>query len=96
MVNLTKHLVQNTKNQGIGNDITKCFVDLELYDKSVFNFQSKPVSPRDAFSKTERKAISVTYVQAPTVPLIIKNLEQHYSTWSNPTDRKTIFLVIKN
>ena len=57
------------EKSGIGNDITKCFVDLELYDKSVFNFQSKPVSPRDAFSKTERKAISVTYVQAPTALL---------------------------
>jgi hypothetical protein len=80
----------------MGNDITKCFVDLELYDKPVFNFQSKPVSPRDAFSRTERKAISVTYVQEPTVPFTIKNLEQQYSTCSNPIERKTIFLIIKN
>jgi hypothetical protein len=46
--------------------------------------------------KTERKAISVTYVQEPTVLFTIKNLEQQHSTCSNPSDRKTIFLVIKN
>jgi hypothetical protein len=33
------------------------FVDPELYDKPVFNYQSKPENPRDAFGKTERKAV---------------------------------------
>jgi hypothetical protein len=80
----------------LGNDITKCFVDPELDDKPVFNYQSKPENPRDAFGKTERKAVSVTYVQEPTLPFTPKNLEQLYSTCSNPSDHKTIFLIIKN
>ena len=54
------------------------------------------VSPNDAFSKTERKAVSVSFEQEPTLPFNLKNLEQLYSTCSNPADRKTIFLVIKN
>jgi hypothetical protein len=69
-----------------GNDMTKCFIDPELYDKPVFNYQSKPVNPNDMFSKTERKAVSVTQ----------KNLDQLYATCSNPADRKSIPLVIKN
>jgi hypothetical protein len=80
----------------LGNDMTKCFVDPELYDKPVFNYQSKPENPKDVFSKTERKAVSVTYVKEPTVPFTQKNLEQLYSTCSNPADRKSISLVIKN
>lgn len=80
----------------LGNDMTKCFVDPELYDKPVFNYQSKPVNPKDVFSKTERKAVSVTYIKEPTVPFTPKNLEQLYSTCSNHTDRKSISLVIKN
>jgi hypothetical protein len=80
----------------LGNDMTKCFVDPELYDKPVFNYQSKPVNPKDVFSKTERKAVSVTYIKEPTVPFTPKNLEQLYSTCSNPADRKSICLVIKN
>jgi hypothetical protein len=80
----------------LGNDMTKCFVDPEPYDKPVFNYQSKPVNPKDVFSKTERKAVSVTYVKEPTVPFTPKNLEQLYSTCSNPADRKSIPLVIKN
>ena len=76
--------------------MTKCFVDPELYDKPVFNYQSKPVNPKDVFSKTERKAVSVTYVKEPTVPFTPKNLEELYSTCSNPADRKSIPLVIKN
>jgi len=80
----------------LGNDMTKCFVDPELYDKPVFNYQSKPVNPKDVFSKTERKAVSVTYVKEPTVPFTPKNLEQLYSTCSNPADRKSISLVMKN
>jgi hypothetical protein len=79
-----------------GNDVTKTFVDPELYDKPVFNYQSKPDNPRDAFGKTERRAVSVTYVQEPTLPFTPKNLEQLYSACSNPSDRKTIFLIIKN
>jgi len=59
----------------LGNDMTKCFVDPELYDKPVFNYQSKPVNPRDMFSKTERKAVSVMYIKEPTVPFTQKNLE---------------------
>jgi hypothetical protein len=78
-----------------GNDMTKCFVDPELYDKPVFNYQSKPVNPNDMFSKTERKAISVMYLKEPTVPFTPKNLEQLYSTCSNPADRKSIPLVTK-
>jgi len=74
----------------------KCFVDPELYDKPVFNYQSKAVNPKDVFSKTERKAVSVTYIKEPTVPFTPKNLEQLYSTRSNPADRKSISLVIKN
>jgi hypothetical protein len=54
------------------------------------------VNPKDVFSKTERKAISVTYEQEPTLPFTPENLEQLYSTCSNPADLKTIFLVIKN
>jgi hypothetical protein len=80
----------------LGNDITKCFVDPELYDRPVFDYQSKPENLRDAFGKTERKAVSVTYVQEPTLTFTPKNLEQLYSTCSNPDDRKTIFLIIKN
>jgi hypothetical protein len=80
----------------LGNDMTKCFVDPELYDKPVFNYQSKPVNSKDVFSKTERKAVSVMYVKEPTVPFTQKNLEQLYSTCSNPADRKSIPLVIKN
>jgi hypothetical protein len=80
----------------LGNDMTKCFVDPELYDKPVFNYQSKPVNPRDMFSKTERKAVSVMYIKEPPVPFTQKNLEQLYSTCSNPADRKSISLVIKN
>jgi hypothetical protein len=41
----------------LGNDIPKTFVDPELYDRPVFAYQSKPVNPKDVFSKTERKAI---------------------------------------
>jgi hypothetical protein len=48
------------------------------------------------FSKTERKAVSVTYEQEPTLPFTPENLEQLYLTCSNPADRKRIFLVIKN
>jgi hypothetical protein len=62
----------------------------------VFNYQSKAVNPKDVFSKTERKAVSVTYIKEPTVPFTPKNLEQLYSTRSNPADRKSISLVIKN
>jgi hypothetical protein len=80
----------------LGNDVTKTFVDPELYDRPVFAYQSKPVNPKDVFSKTERKAISVTYEQEPTLPFTPENLEQLYSTCSNPADRETIFLVIKN
>jgi hypothetical protein len=80
----------------LGNDVPKTFVDLELYDRPVFAYQSKLVNPKDVFSKTERKAISVTYEQEPTLPFTPENLEQLYSTCSNPADRKTIFLVIKN
>jgi hypothetical protein len=80
----------------LGNDVTKTFVDPELYDRPVFSYQSKPVNPKDVFSKTERKAISVTYEQEPTLPFTPENLEQLYSTCSNPADLKTIFLVIKN
>ena len=80
----------------LGNDMTKCFVDPELYDKPVFNYQSKPVNPNDIFSKTERKAVSVIFVKEPTVPFTPKNLEQLHSTCSNPEDRKSIPLVIKN
>jgi hypothetical protein len=80
----------------LGNDMTKCFVDPELYDKPVFNYQSKPVNPSDIFSKTERKAVSFIFVKEPTVPFTPKNLEQLYSTCSNPADRKSIPLVIKN
>jgi hypothetical protein len=58
----------------LGNDMTKCFVDPELYDKPVFNFQSKPANPQDMFSKTERKAVSVMYFKEPTVPFTPKNL----------------------
>jgi hypothetical protein len=29
----------------LGNDMTKFFVDPELYDRPVFNYQSKPVNP---------------------------------------------------
>ena len=36
------------------------------------------------------------YVKEPTVPFTPKNLEQLYSTCSNPADRKSISLVIKN
>ena len=57
----------------LGNDMTKCFVDPELYDKPVFNYQSKPVNPKDVFSKTERKAVSVMYVKEPTLPFTPKN-----------------------
>jgi hypothetical protein len=56
----------------------------------------KPVNPKDPFSKTERKAVSVTYEQELTLPFTPENLEQLYSTCSNPADRKTIFLIIKN
>jgi hypothetical protein len=80
----------------LGNDILKTFVDLELYDRPVFAYRSKQANPKDVFSKTERKAISVTYEQEPTLPFTPENLEQLYSTCSNPADRKTIFLVIKN
>jgi hypothetical protein len=80
----------------LGNDILKTFVDPELYDRPVFSYQSKPVNPKDVFSKTERKAVSVTYEQEPTLPFTPENLEQLYSTCSNPVDRRTIFLVIKN
>jgi hypothetical protein len=73
----------------LGNDILKTFVDPELYDKPVFSYQSKLVNPNDAFSKTERKAVSVTYVQEPALPFTPKNLEQLYSTCSNPSDHKT-------
>jgi hypothetical protein len=79
----------------LGNDMIKCFVDPELYDKPVFNYQSKPVDPNDMFSKTERKAVSVMYVRA-YCTFTPKNLEQLYSTCSNPGDRKSISLVIKN
>jgi hypothetical protein len=71
----------------LGNDMTKCFVDPELYDKPVFNYQSKPVNPKDVFSKTERKAVSVIYIKEPTLPFTPKNLEQLYSTCSNPADQ---------
>jgi hypothetical protein len=57
--------------------MTKCFVDPELYDKPVFNYQSKPVNPQDIFSKTERKAVSVMYVKEPTVPFTPKNLDNY-------------------
>ena len=80
----------------LGNDIPKAFVDPEMYDNPVFRNQSKPVNPKDILSKTERKAISVTYEQELTLPFTSENLEQLYSTCSNPADRKTIFLVIKN
>jgi hypothetical protein len=80
----------------LGNDVTKTFVDPELYDRPVFAYQSKPVNPKDVFSKTERKAVSVTYEQEPTLRFTSENLEQLYLTCSNPADRKTIFLVIKN
>jgi hypothetical protein len=32
----------------LGNDITKCFVDPEIYDRPVFGYQSKQVNPKDA------------------------------------------------
>jgi hypothetical protein len=80
----------------LGNDILKTFVDPELYDKPVFTYQSKPVNQKDPFSKTERKAVSVTYEQELTLPFTPENLEQLYSTCSNPADQKSIFLVIKN
>jgi hypothetical protein len=80
----------------LGKDILKTFVDPELYDRPVFSYQSKPVNPKDVFSKTVRKAVSVTYEQEPTLPFTPENLEQLYSTCSNPVDRRTIFLVIKN
>jgi hypothetical protein len=54
------------------------------------------VNSKDVFSKTERKAVSVTDDQEPTLPFTLENLEGLYSTCSNPADRKTIFLVIKN
>jgi hypothetical protein len=79
----------------LGNDIPKTFIDPELYDRPVFSYQSKPVNPKDPF-KIERKAVSVTYEQEPTLPFTPENLEQLYSTCSNPADCKTIFLVIKN
>jgi hypothetical protein len=53
-------------------------------------------NPNDVFSKTERKAVSVNYEQEPILPFNTKNLDQLYSTCSNPADRKTIFLVIEN
>ena len=65
------------RNRQIWNDMTKCFVDPELYDKPVFNYQSKPVNPNDMFSKTERKAVSVVYVKEPTVPFTQKNLDNY-------------------
>jgi hypothetical protein len=65
-------------------------------DRPVFAYQSKPVKPNVVFNKTERKAVSVTYEQEPTLPFTPENLEQLYSTCSNPADCKTIFLVIKN
>jgi hypothetical protein len=80
----------------LGNDIPKTFVDPEFYDRPVFSYQSKSVNPKDVFSKTERKAVSVTYEQEPTLPFTPENLEQLYSTCPNPADSKTIFLVIKN
>jgi hypothetical protein len=80
----------------LGNDLSKTFVDPELYDRPVFTYQSNPINPNDVFSKTERKAISATYEQEPTLPFILENHEQLCSTCSNPADRKTIFLVIKN
>ena len=52
----------------------KCFVDPELYDKPVFNYQSKPVNPNDMFSKTERKAVSVTYVKGSDCTIYTKEL----------------------
>ena len=54
--------------------MTKCFVDPELYDKPVFNYQSKPVNPNDMFSKTERKTVSVTYIKELTVTIYTKEL----------------------
>jgi hypothetical protein len=79
----------------LGNDIPKTFVDPEMYDRPVFEYQSKLVKLNDPF-KTERKAVSLTYKQEPTLPFTPENLEQLYSTCSNPADRRTIFLVIKN
>jgi hypothetical protein len=80
----------------LGNEILNTFVDPEMYDKPIFNYQSKLANPNDVFSKTERKAVSVNYEQEPTVPFNSKNLDQLYSICSNPADRKSIVLVIKN
>ena len=74
----------------LGNDMTKCFVDPELYDKPVFNYQSKPVNPRDAFSKIERKAVSVMYVKEPTVPFTLKNFSTYHPTYGEPRYRSNL------
>jgi hypothetical protein len=72
----------------LGNDILKTFVDPELYDRPVFAYQSRPVNPKDVFSKTERKAVSVTYEQE----LLCLSLQK---TWINYTRHVQILLIVR-
>jgi hypothetical protein len=84
-----------------GNEISKCFVCPEVYDKPNFSYQpvkdkskSKNMidnDPNNPFQKFERMATSVVYTKEHTLPFTLENLEQLWAL-----RRPRISLSIKN
>ena len=76
-----------------GNEISKCFVCPEIYDKPNFTYQ--PIKDKNdqnnPFSKFERVATSVVYTKEHTLPFSLENLEQFWTL-----RRAKISLSIRN
>ena len=82
-----------------GNELSKCFVCPEIYDKPNFTYQSIKDKtkntidnePNNIFPKFERLTTSVVYTKEHTLPFTLENLEQLWAL-----HRPKISLSIKN
>lgn len=90
---------------GLGNDIPKTLVDLEMYDNPVFSYHlnqliqmahSVILKGKQYQYHLNRNLICLLFIILNLHHnIIIFYLEQPNSACSNPADRKTIFLAVK-